>query len=106
MGKADIEPLPAFAAPAWEKHAIFSMDGVGSSAGFHTHEAVWNTQVTGRKAWFLMPPSVEIEGKFGPPKVNGHVYDHPNACEFLQRQSPPLGSQMCILEPGQTLLLP
>lgn len=103
----DIEPLPPFAATAGEKHGIFAIDGIGSSHGFHRHDAVWQTQVMGRKAWWLMPPEIPTVESWGsPPLVQGQVYDNPNACEFLMRKQPPEGAHLCVVGPGDTVLLP
>eukprot|EP00930_Biecheleria_cincta_P043920 TRINITY_DN30136_c0_g1_i1.p1 TRINITY_DN30136_c0_g1~~TRINITY_DN30136_c0_g1_i1.p1 ORF type:complete len:445 (-),score=84.22 TRINITY_DN30136_c0_g1_i1:233-1567(-) len=105
---SDIQPLPSFAAKREEQHAILAIDGAGSSHAFHQHAAVWQTQVTGRKAWWLMPPSVpSVDGQQKrPPMVDGRVYGNPNACEMLLRRSPPAGAQICVMEPGDTMILP
>lgn len=106
----DIQPLPAFAAKRDELHTILAIDGAGSSHAFHQHAAVWQTQVTGRKAWWLMPPTVPSvdghESRRTPPLVDGKIYGNPNACEMLFRRSPPAGAQMCVMEPGDTVILP
>lgn len=104
----DIQPMPAFAAKREERHAILAIDGAGSSHAFHRHAAVWQTQVSGRKAWWMMPPTVpSVDGQYKkPPLVDGKVYGNPNACEMLLRRSPPAGAQMCVMEPGDTVVLP
>jgi len=104
----DIQPMPVFAAKREEKHAILAIDGAGSSHAFHRHDAVWQTQMTGRKAWWMMPPTVpSVDGQMQkPPLVDGKVYGNPNACEMLIRRSPPAGAQMCVMEPGETVVLP
>jgi len=103
----DAQPLPVFAARVEEQHAILAIDGIGSSHAFHRHGSVWQTQVTGRKAWWLMPPSVHAVGDYRtPPIVDGQVYGNPNACEMLLRRAPPPGARMCVMEPGDTVVLP
>lgn len=114
---ADVQPRPAFAAHPDERHAIMAIEGVGASHGLHVHGPVWQTQVTGSKAWWLMPPNAFGEmvdensellehtaAGLPQPLVDGHLYA--NACEFLQRKSPPAGAQVCVVEPGETMILP
>jgi len=115
--RADAAPLPSFAASQEEHHAVVALDGVGSSHGLHRHGPVWQTQVLGRKAWFLLDPSVhggtptdsvgshdDLEDRT--PVVDGRLFAHPDACEFLWRRPPPPGATVCIVHPGETLLLP
>jgi len=103
----DIQPMPAFSAHTTERHGILAIDGAGSSHGFHRHDGVWQTQVTGRKMWWLLPPSVPATGGFrSPPIVDGQVYGNPNACELLLRRSPPEGAHVCVMQPGDTVILP
>jgi len=104
----DIQPLPSFSAHAEETHGILAIDGAGSSHAFHQHDGVWQTQVTGRKMWWLLPPSVPgVAGKERtPPIVDGQVYGNSNACELLLRRAAPEGAHVCVMEPGNTVILP
>lgn len=110
----DVQPHPFFAAAMQEHHAILAVDGIGSSHSFHRHASVWQTQVKGRKVWWLMPPNVTSDSrdkdgfvKYGSsPVVDGQTYTAPNACAFLEKRAPPPRAHICIQEPGEALLLP
>jgi len=104
----DFTPLPRFAATVGEHHSVFALDGGGSSHSFHRHGPVWFTQVIGRKAWWILPPSVPGDRPHygAAPVVNGRLYRHPNACVFLRKRRPPQGSLFVYARPGDTLLLP
>jgi hypothetical protein len=40
-------PSPEWGSPPEACEAIIAVDGIGSSHGFHCHDPVWNTQVSG-----------------------------------------------------------
>lgn len=124
--RGDFQPHPRFATTPEEHHAILALDGLGSSHGFHIHGPVWQTQVVGRKAWWLLAPEVtgdvtveegnsrEFLGPKSPlknkrgaaPVVEGHTYKEPNSCAFLRKSTAPAGTRFCVAGPGETLLLP
>lgn len=107
---ADVQPRPVFAAHPDERHALMAIEGAGASHGLHLHGPVWQTQVSGRKIWWLLPPdafgeiNLELNQGVPQPRVHGHL--HRNACDFLQRAQPPEGAQVCVVEPGETMIVP
>jgi len=113
--KNDMMPYPDFAPSPDEKHSFVVLDGIASSHGLHQHEPVWLNQVMGRHGWWLLPPSVTsgldwdgnlVNEEARAPIVDGVLYDSWNACEFLERRTPPPNSIFCASGPGETLLLP
>jgi catechol O-methyltransferase len=111
--RADYMPLPAFAHPTEDHLAFLNLDGRGSGHSWHNHGPVWNTQVVGRKVWWLLPASVaaDRDGYGAVPMVasfpgfDAEPYVEPNPCVMLRRRTAPPGSRMVIMRPGDTILL-
>lgn len=110
----DFAPHPNFAYPPEAKRAIFAIDAIGSSHGFHNHDPVWQAQVEGYKMWYLLPPdapasedrpSSNPHARFAP-LAGGKPFEHPNACAMLTRFVPPPGTLTCLVAPGEMILLP
>lgn len=110
----DFIPHPSFAYPPDDRQAIFAIDGIGSSHGFHSHDPVWQVQVEGYKMWHLMPPTSPCTERTedGRPEygsavlVDGQPFKHPNACAMLKQVDPPPGALSCLVAPGEMVLLP
>lgn len=116
--RSQFAPSPEFGYGPETCEAIIAVDGIGSSHGFHCHDPVWNTQVSGTKHWWLLEPwygsnMVDEDGLMewgGAPKLpNANLtdtFEYPNACAFLKEVAPPPGVIKCITKPGEMLLLP
>eukprot|EP00440_Ansanella_granifera_P066307 gb/GFBE01071919.1/.p1 GENE.gb/GFBE01071919.1/~~gb/GFBE01071919.1/.p1 ORF type:complete len:395 (+),score=129.37 gb/GFBE01071919.1/:1-1185(+) len=111
----DFKPHPNFAYLPDEKEAIFAVDAIGSSHGFHAHDPVWQVQVEGYKMWHLLPPTAEVteqnpvgfpEWGSSPLDAEGKPFEHPNACAMLKQFTPPPQTMTCMVAPGEMLLLP
>merc|ERR1712190_567740 len=98
-------PTPPFAAAPEEGHSILAIDRAGSSHGLHTHGPVWQTQVQGHKAWWLISPSTSTNrGLF--PVDGSQQFTESNACAFLRRDTPPPESIRCLVWPRETVIVP
>lgn len=104
--RKDYEPLPSFTATYEEQAPILAVDGIASGHGLHFHGPVWQTQIVGRKAWWFLPDSVSVAPHSRIPVVNGVQYEDTNPCVYLQKSKPPPGAELCVVGPGETLLLP
>lgn len=77
---------------------LVSLGTKGSGSGGHAHEANWVAQLAGRKVWIVAPP-----------KANGRQWPSfdTHVCElYKNRHALPLGSEVCVAHPGETLYLP
>ena len=54
--RGQFAPAPQFGYGPETCTGIIAIDGIGSSHGFHSHDPVWNTQVSGTKHWWLLEP--------------------------------------------------
>jgi len=102
---ADMDPLineydpPHFTNYTVTPSLSWGLAGDGSGVPFHVHGAVFAEVISGRKLWFLYPPSQKLY--FFPNKTTLHwlTTEYPQ----LTENAKPLE---CILSPGQVLYIP
>lgn len=112
--KSATSPLPFFAFPSETNQSILAIDNLGTGHGVHHHGAVWQTQVVGRKAWFMFPPkfSKETIAKWTGLSLQKSIAVCPQCselagrspCEWLKKKPP--HSESCVIHSGETLVLP
>lgn len=114
--RSHFAPSPEWGYPTEACEAIIAADGIGSSHGFHCHDPVWNTQVSGTKHWWLLDPFygsniVDSAGYMewgGAPKLpnSNKTFEFPNGCAMLKEVQPPEGAIKCVVQPGEMIILP
>mmetsp|Transcript_2479 Transcript_2479/g.4367 ORF Transcript_2479/g.4367 Transcript_2479/m.4367 type:complete len:399 (+) Transcript_2479:3-1199(+) len=114
--RSQFAPSPEWAYRPDDCEGIIAVDGIGSSHGFHCHDPVWNTQVSGTKHWWLLEPFygsnvLDPHGYMdwgGAPKLphSNDIFEFPNACAMLKEVKPPEGAIKCVMQPGEMIILP
>ena len=100
-------------------HHIFSLGGVGTGVGFHSHGESWLAQVQGRKHWSLarslgpgwqvkhgcewMPEEDRVRHN-GDEHVNQQATDEPWYMEMMGLRKRP--QHQCVVYPGDAIYVP
>lgn len=81
-------------------YSVVSVQGIGSGHSLHSHGEAWLAQLTGKKAWFFLPPEKT--------ELHDEMLKAGNPCKKLQQghRLAAVGGAACVQEEGDILWFP